>query len=222
MSEPGEVFQNAPLKSVAYEVRFPSLFYIPQAVGEFQKEIMDDFPKASQLATTELTIKDGIPELPAENSKKTTTSWQFESETGKTKVMVTLDRLLITSEEYHSYDHHSGPKFRDAIDKTVTAFIQEVPIKKFTRIGLMYTDHCPLAERTNQYFTKYYVPIFNIDRYKIDDLLESQVIIRTKKTKHNINFLSRIIKVEGEDKYVMAFDAYAENVDSANFLFVTD
>jgi uncharacterized protein (TIGR04255 family) len=223
MSESGEVFLNAPLKGVAYEVRFPSLFSISQAIGKFQLEIMDDFPKASQLfATPFAVIEEGVPKLPAGSSDKIITSWQFASETGNTKVTVKLDSLSITSEEYHSYDNPAKKKFKEVINKTVTKFVEQVPITKFTRIGLRYTDHCPLAEKTNRYFKKYYEPTFNIDKYRIDDWEEGFLVIRTKKEKHNILFQSRIEKIDGEYKYVMDFDAYAENVNFDDFLAVTD
>jgi uncharacterized protein (TIGR04255 family) len=70
MTESFEVFKNAPLVEVAYELRFPSLFYIPQAIGEFQIKIMDDFPKASQLLTTQFAIEDGIPKFPGGLEKR--------------------------------------------------------------------------------------------------------------------------------------------------------
>jgi hypothetical protein len=40
--------------------------------------------------------------------------------------------------------------------------------------------------------------------------------------KDEINCKLGITKVKGEYKYIMDFDAYAENVDPDNFLFVTD
>ena len=221
MTETEEVFHNAPLIEVAYEIRFPSLFYIPQAIGEFQIKIMDDFPKASQLSSTQFAIEDGIPKFSGENAGRTT-SWQFESETGKTKILVRLDRLSIISQEYTSYDHPSGMKFRDVIYKIVTEFLQKFPIKKFTRIGLRYIDHCPLDQKTNQYFTNYYVPIFDINKYKIEDLLDSHIIMRKKKENYGLLFQCRIAKIGNNYKYVMDFDGYAENVDSASFLSVTD
>jgi uncharacterized protein (TIGR04255 family) len=221
MTESVEVFPNAPLVEVAYEVRFPSLFYIPQAIGEFQIKIMDDFPKASQLLTTQFAIENGQPKFP-DGAGKATSSWQFENETGKTKVIVKLDRLSIISQEYNSYDHPSGMKFRDVINRIVTEFLQTFHIKKFARIGLRYVDHCPLDEKTNQYFTNYYVPKFDIDNYKIEDLIENHIVMRTRRDKYNILIQCRIAKVENDYKYMMDFDGYAENVDSASFLSVTD
>jgi uncharacterized protein (TIGR04255 family) len=136
--------------------------------------------------------------------------------------VVKLDSLLITSGEYNSYDHASGMKFKDVINKIVTEFLQRFPIKKIVRIGLRYIDHCPLDEKTNQYFTKYYVPKFDIEQYKIDDLIENHIVMRTRRGEHNLLFQCRIAKIENSYKYIMDFDGYAENVDSAKFLSVTD
>jgi uncharacterized protein (TIGR04255 family) len=222
MTENGEVFPNAPLVEVAYEVRFPSMFSIPQAIGEFQIKIMDDFPKASQLFTTQIAIEDGIPKISTENAGKLTPSWQFETETGKTKIMIRMDRLSIISQEYNSYDNSPGMKFRDAINKIITEFLQTVPIKKFTRIGLRYIDHCPLDEKTNRYFTDYYIPVFDIEKNKIEDILESHIIIRKKKGAYGLLYQCKISEINDSYKYILDFDSYAENVDSASFLSVTD
>lgn len=222
MTETEEVFPNAPLVEVAYEVRFPSLFYIAQAIGEFQIKIMDDFPKASQLLTTQFAIEDGVPKFSIENSGKAISSWQFENETGKTKITVRLDRLSIVSQEYNSYDHSSGMRFRDIINKIMAEFLQKFPVKKFARIGLRYIDHCPLDEMTNKYFKNYYVPVFDIERYKMEDLLGNHIVIKTKKEMYNLLVQLKIGKIEDNYKYIMDFDGYAENVDSSNFLLVTD
>lgn len=222
MTENGEVFPNAPLVEVAYEVRFPNMFSIPQAIGEFQIKIMDDFPKASQLFTTQIAIEDGIPKISAENAGRSIPSWQFESETGKTKIVIRTDRLSIISQEYNSYDHSSGIKFRDAINKIVTEFLQIVPIKKFARIGLRYIDHCPLDEKTNQYFTNYYIPVFDIEKNKVEDIFESHIVIRKKIGVYGLLYQCKISKIEDNYKYILDFDSYAENVHSAKFLSVTD
>ena len=222
MSEPGEVFPKAPLAGVAYEVRFPSLFYLPEVIGKFQIEIMDDFPEASQLFETKVPIEGGVPKFSAAASDRPTTSWQFKSESGKTTVLVKLDSLSVISEEYYSYDNPPGVGFKEVIRKIVTEFHKQVTINRFTRIGLRYTDRCPLHEKTNQYFTQYYKPIFDIEKNRIDDLIEGFLAIRKKKEKHNILFQCRIAKINGEYKYVMDFDAYAENVSFDNFLAITD
>jgi len=223
MTVSAEIFPKAPLKAVAYEVKFHSLFSIPEAMGKFQLEIMDDFPKASQLYTTPFVVmEEGVPKFPPRSSDKITITYQFVSETGKTTVAVKLDSLSITSEEYKSYDDPSSVKFKDVINKVVTKFVDVVQIPKFTRIGLRYIDHCPLAKKTNQYFKEYYEPPFDIQKYSVDDLIEGSIAIRSKKEKYNIFFQCQIAQDKGEYKYIMDFDAYAENVNSDDFLTVTD
>lgn len=222
MAGTDEVFPKAPLIEVAYEVRFPSLFYIPQEIGAFQLKIMDDYPKASQLLSTQIAIEDGVPKVVGEAGGKATSSWLFQSENEKTKVTVKLDRLSISSSEYNSYDHPSGKKFRDVINKIVTEFLQIFPIKKFTRIGLRYIDHCPLDEKSNEYFTNYYVPVFDVNKYKIDDMIENHIVMRMTKGDYNLLFQCKIAKINEFYKYILDFDSYAINIDSTDFLTVTD
>jgi len=113
-------------------------------------------------------------------------------------------------------------KFRDAINRIVTEFIQIVPIKKFARIGLRYIDHCPLDEKTNQYFKNYYTPVFDIDKNKIEDILDTHIVIRKKIDSYGLLYQCKISKIGDSYKYILDFDSYAENVNSARFISVTD
>ncbi|PHP45401.1 hypothetical protein B6V01_004215 [Methanosarcinales archaeon ex4572_44] len=74
MNSNDEIFANPPLHEVAFEVRFPHLFYINQRIGEFQLEIMDDFPKSSQISEQAfaidekgISIKDNENPIPKKN-----------------------------------------------------------------------------------------------------------------------------------------------------------
>lgn len=225
MTSEGEIYPKAPLVEVAYEVRFPSLFYIHQMIGELQLELMDDFPNPSQYEGIQFTIEmgePGVPKLSAEDTEKPKTCWQFKNESGKTRVRVNLDRLSIISNEYKSYNQPGDMKFRDIISKVISKFTKKIPVKKFTRIGLRYIDHCPLEEKTTSYFANYYLPIFDMDNYKIEDLIESHSTVRVKRDRFGLLFQCGINKVGNDYKYIMDFDGYALNVDVSNYLSVTD
>jgi len=220
-----EIFQSAPLEEVAYEVRFPGLFHIYQAIGEFQLEIMDDFPRPSQFDQVGFAIENlgsGVPKLSTETSEKPRTCWQFKSESGRTKVRVKVDSLAIISNEYKSYDNPGNIMFKDIIIKIVSKFLEKIPIKKFSRIGLRYIDHCPLDDKTNSYFMKYYIPTFDLNKYRIEDSIKSHFVMVTQRDDYNLVFQSGIDKINEKYKYVMDFDGSALNIDSSKYSSITD
>ena len=220
MNSADEIFTNPPLHEVAFEVRFPHLFYINQRIGEFQLEIMDDFPKSSQIFEHAFAIDEkGIAVKDNENPIP---SWHFENESGKTKITIHSNKLNIISNEYKSYNHPSEKNFRGVIEKIVKLFIKQVPIKNFTRLGIRYIDHCPLEKLENEYFENFYTPLFDIDRYKLEDILENRMLFRVRKNDYQLLFQSAIREIDDSYKYIIDFDGYAINVEANNFINVTD
>lgn len=178
-----EVFKNPTVVEVAYEARFPPLFYINQKIGDFQLEIIDEFPKSSQQVLSSVTFDaDGI--ALKDETNKPVLNWVFESNDEKTKIIVKQNSLIITSKEFKSYDSYPENKFRDVISLAINKFRQHVPIKNFNRIGLRYIDRCPLDELTNEYFAKFYKPVIDISRYGLENLIDSLIQIRMKKPPH--------------------------------------
>jgi len=219
MNSTDEIFTNPPLHEVAFEVRFPHLFYINQRIGEFQLDIMDDFPKSSQTFEHAFAIDERIAVKENENPIP---SWHFENESGKTKITIHSNKLNIISNEYKSYNHPLEKNFRDIIEKTVALFIKYVPIKNFTRLGIRYIDYCPLEQLENEYFKNFYTPIFDIDRYTLEDILENKMLFRVRKNDYQLLFQSAIREIDNSYKYIMDFDGYAINVEASNFIKVTD
>jgi len=218
-----EVFQNPSVVEVVFEVRFPHLFYINQKIGDFQLEIMDDFPKSSQILEEAIFIGAAQTTLTDEEKPKPTQIWQFESENGKNRIMVRPNRLNIISHEYKSYNSPTVEKrFRNLIKDITTTFIEKVPIKTFSRLGIRYIDHCPLEEQNNEYFRRFYKPIFEIEEYNIENIIENRIAIRIKKGDYYLLFQCGIRKVDEVYKYVLDYDGYAMDVAANNFINITD
>lgn len=222
MPETDEVFANSPLFEVAFEVRFPNLFYISQKIGEFQLDIVDDFPKSSQVFTQSFVIGEKKEVISDKDNANPIPRWQFENETGKTRIMVYSDKLNIVSQEYKSYNHPSERKFRDLITKILSIFTKVVPMKKFSRVGIRYIDHCPLESLNNEYFKKYYDPIFNIDKYKVENISDNFFMVNIKREQYNLLFQCGIRKLDGGYKYIMDYDGYATDIEANSCITTTD
>ncbi len=100
--------------------------------------------------------------------------------------------------------------------------MEHVPIKNFTRLGIRYIDHCPLEKLENEYFKNFYTPLFDIDRYKLEDIIENRMLFRVRKKNYQLLFQSAIREIDNSYKYIMDFDGYSINVEASNFLNVTD
>lgn len=222
MPETDEVFVNSPLFEVAFEVRFPNLFYISQRIGEFQLDIVDDFPKSSQVFTQSFVFGEKREVISDKDNVNAIPSWQFVNETGKTRIMVYSNKLNIVSQEYKSYNHPTERKFRDLITKILSVFTKTVPMKKFSRVGIRYIDHCPLESLNNEYFRKYYDPIFNIDKYKVENILDNFFLINIKREQYNLLFQGGIRKLDDGYKYIMDYDSYATDIEADSCINTTD
>jgi uncharacterized protein (TIGR04255 family) len=218
-----EVFKKPSVVEVVFEIRFPQLFNIEQKISDFQLEIMDDFPLSDQIYEQSVQIPSEKPLSPLSSIGNVTLNWQFQSSNQETIIILKSNRLNIISKEYKSYNHPDYPKFRDVIQNIVSKFLTLVPIKKFERIGLRYIDICPLDQKTNEYFEKFYRPNFDINQFKVEDIIENLSFVRIKREPHNLLFKSGI---RTDDKgiyiYFMDFDGYSLNVPSEKFLEVTD
>jgi len=219
-----EVFKKPTVVKVVFEIRFPQLFNIEQKISEFQLKIMDDFPLSDQLFEQPFQISpSGTPAPPLTPLGNVTLVWQFQNPTQKTKIIVKSNRLNIISTEYKSYNHPDHPKFRELIKNIVLKFLALVSIKKFERIGLRYIDICPLEQKTNEYFEKYYHPNFDINQFKVEDIIENLSLVRIKREPHNLLFKSGIrTDDKGNYIYFMDFDGYSFNTLNEKFLEVTD
>jgi len=219
-----EVFKKPTVIKVVFEIRFPQLMNIGQNIGDFQLEIMDDFPISDKFYEQPFQIPVGGPGAPPISPiGNVGIVWKFQNTTKKNTLIVKSNRLNIISTEYKSYNHPEHPKFRDLIQDVVSKFLKINPIKKFERIGLRYIDHCPLENKTNNYFRNFYKPNFDLEQFNIEEIMENFVLIRMRREPHNLLFKSGIMEDnKGNYMYFMDFDGYAINKKSESFLDVSD
>jgi len=84
-----------------------------------------------------------------------------------------------------------------------------VPVLR--RVGLRYTDECPLQSKNNETFSSYYNSVFSINRFDISYTNEVFFRIVTKKGNYNIIYMEELQKREDQYKLVLDFDGFAES-----------
>jgi len=90
-------------------------------------------------------------------------------------------------------------------------------IKKFKRLGLRYINKIQFEAKTSEWFKKYFIPIFNLEKYHIEELSQNSVRLRVKRKKSiELTIMSGFLKENDDYFYMLDFDAYSLNVMQEN------
>lgn len=220
-----EVFPNPTVKQVAFELKFPNLFYLENKIGDFQMKIMGDYPKSELLYRRNIVFADLGPKgdfkpLEEDVGKKI---WEFSSDDKGSKISITTNSLTIISEHYKTYNLDNAHKFRDAIKSVVNSFIEIMGLSVFSRIGLRYIDECPVPAMNNEQFKSYYNSTFPIDRFNMTDVIE--MVFRTVVRRGSLNLIYiEALRKNDQNVYklILDFDGFAKDIPSKDFLNVVD
>lgn len=204
-----EVFDKPLLKEVVLEARFPLLLRIPRDIADFQETILEKFSKANIFYDKKFffDVKEGSEEI----SEK---AWEFVNPEDKTKCQVFNHKFSIFSNEYKSWERHESKEgFLDILKFSLDNFLKVFDIKKFNRLGLRYINKTELEEKNTKWFKKYFIPLFNHDKYRIEDLSENSVRLRVKKPNSaELTIMSGFLKQDNKDYYMLDLDAFSLNV----------
>lgn len=218
-----EIFPNPTLKQVIFQIKFPNLFYIENKIGDLQIKIMQQFPKSALLFQRQVVILDGNvkPEDVKTDNEFVKKIWQFTSEKDYT-LSVTSDSLDITSKHHKTYNLEGSDKFRDVIEFVLRNFFDVTQIPIINRIGLRYTDECPLPSKDNATFASYYNSTYPISRFSIDDTEEMLFRTVVRKGDDYLIYIETLRKRDNEYKYTLDFDGYKNNIHPDQCLPVAD
>ncbi|MBL7135472.1 MAG: TIGR04255 family protein [Candidatus Marinimicrobia bacterium] len=222
-----EVFPNPTVKQVIFQIKFPNLFYMENKIGAFQLKIMNEFPQSALLFRRQVVFVDIGPEgkfenIPADLDKESGKKiWQFKSNKNF-QLNVLGDSLGIVSQYHKTYNLEGGDKFRDIIKFVLDYFFEVTSIPLINRIGLRYIDECPLPSKDNDTFRLHYNSIFPVDRFNIANANEMDFKTVTKTGEYYLRYIESLKKVDSGYKLILDFDGFAENINSEDYLTVTD
>ncbi len=228
MVEKREVFPYPIIKEVDFEIRFPNLFYVETKMGDLQIKIMSQFPESKLIyqhqimfadtgAEGKFTLPHDLPE--SEAARKI---WNFKSGTG-VEVNVKNNSLSIYSLRHKTYDNpSSNEKFRDTIEFVVSKFMELTSIPIIKRIGLRYINECPVVQKSNSTFKKWYNTTFPLDRFDISDVKDMTFGTTIKRGQYLLRFIETLVKKKEVYKLNLDIDGFAEEVNPAEYLNVTD
>jgi uncharacterized protein (TIGR04255 family) len=151
-----EVFPTPLVKQVAFEIRFPNLFFIEGRIGEFQVQVMRDFPQSELVQRRSFMLLAGkvdspdAQELAKQQGSDIQKIWQFKSDSG-TRVEISSKNLVVVAEKHHSYTDGGDKSFRSVVEKVVAQFLGLIQIPVVQRVGLRYINECPLFDKTTKH-----------------------------------------------------------------------
>src|ERR1700683_4719515 len=223
-----EVFPTPLVKQVAFEVRFPNLFFIEGRIGEFQVQVMKDFPQYELVLRRNLMIVAGNAENPQvqelakqQSSGNVEKIWQFRSESG-IRLEISTRNLVLVSEKHSSY-HHGEQSFRSLVEKTVSEFFNLIQLPIVQRAGLRYVNECPLFDKTTKTFKDCYNSILPVDRFGLENLSQADCVAVVKSGDMQIQHLESLrFATPNGDVLALDLDASAQNIASDNLIVTTD
>jgi len=222
-----EIFPNATVKEVIFQIQFSNLLFIDKKIGDYQLKIMTEFPESSELIQRQLmfAISDSSAKKEISNEEKDSFQkiWQFNSEKGYV-LNVTSNSLSIVSKLHKTYNNPEGShKFRDVIESSVSAFLNKeiAPIPTIKRIGLRYIDEpCHLPEPiTNTTYSQFYKTAFPLNRFDISKAKDMQFLTNIEQEdgislRYLESYRNQILTID--------FDAYKLDINPENYLIETD
>lgn len=229
-----EIYPNPTVKQVIFQIKFPNLLYIEKSIGDIQIKIMDDYPESAEMIQKTFLFGYYDEKISdQEENRPLTKIWKFTSPNGY-ELTISSNALSIVSRLHKTYKNQSGEhRFRDIIKSTVDSFLSVINIPKITRIGLRYTDECPLPKIMNfKNYAEYYNTAFT-ERFSFENARNIQYMI-VKNVEDNIllrymeNYESSLEKdvVTNEEnnvkKMVMDFDASSFNIASSEYIETLD
>lgn len=222
-----EVFPNPTVKLVAFEIKYPNLFFLESKIGDLQIEIMEQFPESAlgfrrQVVFADIGPKAKVEEVEEKMDKEWATKvWIFKSPKDF-ELDVTTSSLVIRSAHHKTYNLEGGDKFRDIIQFVVDKFLQITSIPVMNRIGLRYIDECPIPSKDNSTFKEYYNSVFPLERFNIEDANEMDFKAMVKIGDYSLRYIEALRKENDEYKLILDFDGFASSVKSSDYLKVTD
>lgn len=225
-----EIYKNPTVKEVAFEIRFPNLFFLESKIGDFQLQILSKFPNSSLILQKNFLLTDVGSEHKIEDIAKQadqescTKIWQFKSEKNF-HLNVTSNSLNIVSKHHKTYNLEGGDKFRDIIKFVLDPFLKITSIPSINRIGLRYINECPIPNKEDSAFKSYYNTTFPLDRFTLTNVVAMEFKTVTKKNDYFIRYaeiLAKKTKDDSDNILVLDFDGFANNIKSENYLTITD
>ncbi|MGD0342631.1 MAG: TIGR04255 family protein [Bacteroidales bacterium] len=212
-----EVFPNSLVKKVLFQIKYPTLFYIEDRIGDFQVRVMEHLPESTLLYRKQVLFADFLPnkdhpEFPIKQSETQGDKvWQFKNQ--NVVVNITSSSLDVSSDTHKTYNNPGAPlRFRDILVAVLNNFFEVVKIPIILRMGLRYVNEIKEPELTRDTYNDFINTSINTDQIQIPSVQSLDFAATLKKDKYSLNLAERIKPFNDAISCILDFDAFALNV----------
>ncbi len=185
-----EVFPQAPIREVVFEVRFPPKLRILSETWRLQELLTDSYSVAKEIS------------IQASGATMDFTTFQNQRES---KVMrVSIQSFLVSLTRYTRFED-----FKEEVTRRTEQFCSIFEIKKFSRVGLRYVNEITLSGAEVSSLLAYVKPPLNLERFPLDIVNQFAVEIRTRSKEHLLTIRSALIPAK-LCTYVLDIDCYTD------------
>lgn len=191
------------LKSVVFEIRFPSDLSIIERISEYQALVKEKFPNISEgilIPPSGIAIKT--------DSFQTTKKFTLKNENGDLLINISHNSVSCLVTDYQTYEH-----FREAISVHIEQFINLYEIKTSMRYGLRYFMHYDFENSDNEKvfneFNNYFEPFWSVKILQTEDIIVHNLEMRKKLEEEvMITMRSKFNHKKKKYFYELDFDVY--------------
>ncbi|WP_457556470.1 TIGR04255 family protein [Candidatus Harpocratesius sp.] len=219
------VYQKSILHEVIFEARYPLILNIKKKIAEFQEVIQDQYPYAHKVFASQfLLISESgrmgdISDIPRESE----IIWRFSND-DEDEISIFSNKITLKISNYLSWENHQRKiGFKSKIISLIDNFKKIWLIPRFERIGLRYINKKEFLNNIDSSsFKSLFIPIFNIEKYPIEHLVENRIRIRKKCTDNTILTIQYAFQYSKPDKqqfdlFFLDFDSFALKVQPRFF-----
>lgn len=218
-----EVYPNPTVKQVIFQIKYPNLFYIESKIPEIQLKIIDKFPESELRYSSFFSFGEIGPNKDIEKIEKRIREgesgkkiWTFRSPLNY-ELNILSNSLDITSKYHKTYEN-----FREIIAFVLDSFFKSISVPIIQRIGIRYTDECPIVSMDNKTFTDYYNSVIPAKRFPIDKMKEAIFRATCERDEYYLTYMESLQEKEERHVLILDFDGYAMTVKPEDCMKVTD
>lgn len=186
-------FQNPPLNSISFEIRFPSYIKISEQIPDFQSDVREELPYFFSQSTPKYSKHGVVEEM----------SWIFRSDSDDIILRIKNNLITLTIDKYVEFDI-----VQKYINKFFPQFLNKIEkLTNFTRIGLRYINSYNFGERKSN--VEKFLAYFKLSHLVINtsDIIDSFNFFITKKMDdYHMNLKYKYGIPPNGEEYIFLFD----------------
>ncbi len=218
------VFIRPTVEKVIFRIDYPNLFYLERKIPDIQMDILSEFPESALMIKQQLPIVK-IDKINSPNDSNddilVQNIWEFKNTKGYI-LQISSNNFSIQSTMHKTYNSkNSDIKFRDTIKLCLDVFGKYTKLPFIKRVGLRYSDKCPLIKNTSKDYEESFESSFSLSKISIENTESAYNKVVKKIGKYGV-VCQESYNAKEPNWVKLDFDGFANEVKYEDCLLVTD